>query len=49
VFQEPEYKQQLTAIGMDLRGGRPEQLTAFIVAERKKWLPLIQRQGIKAY
>ena len=49
VFQEPEYKKQMTELGANLMGGVPKDLTAFIAAERKKWLPLIQRQGIKAY
>lgn len=49
VFQEPEYKKQMSALGVNLGGGAPEELTAFIAAERKKWLPLIQSQGIKAY
>ena len=49
VFQEPEFKKQMNALGVNLVGGAPEELTAFIAAERKKWLPLIQSQGIKAY
>ncbi len=49
VFEEAEYRKQLAAIGIILAGGTPEQLTAYLTAERKKWLPLIQSQGIKAY
>ena len=49
VFQEPGYKKQVTELGVNLMGGAPQELTAFIAAERKKWLPLIQRQCIKAY
>ena len=49
VFEEAEYRKQLAAIGIILAGGTPEQLTAYLAAERKKWLPLIQSQGIKAY
>jgi tripartite-type tricarboxylate transporter receptor subunit TctC len=49
VFEEPEFRKQLAAVGIILAGGTPEQLTAYLAAEKKKWLPLIQRQGIKAY
>lgn len=49
VFEEAEYKKQLAAIGIVLAGGTPEQLTAYLAVERKKWLPLIQSRGIKAY
>ena len=49
VFQEPEYKKQMTELGVNLMGGAPKELTAFIAAEREKWLPLIRSRGIKAY
>jgi len=49
IFEEADYKKQMAAVGIILAGGTPKQLTAYIAAERKKWLPLIQRQGIKAY
>lgn len=49
IFQEPEYRKLMAQSGINLAGGEPEQLTAFILAERKKWQPLIQSQGIKAY
>ena len=48
VFKDPGYSNQLTAIGMNLEGGAPEALTAFIREERKKWLPLIKSSKIKA-
>ena len=49
VFREADYKKQLEAIGVNLIGGTPEKLTAYLAEEKKKWLPLIQRLGIKAY
>ena len=49
VIEDADYRKQLAAVGIILAGGTPEQLTAYLAAERKKWLPLIQQQGIKAY
>ncbi len=49
VIEEADYRKQLAAVGIIPAGGTPEQLTTYLAAERKKWLPLIQRQGIKAY
>ena len=49
VFQEPEYRKQAAASGINLAGGDPQQLTAYLAAEKKKWLPIIQSQGIKAF
>jgi len=48
VFEEPEYKKQMAALAYNLAGGTPEQLRAHVDAERKKWLPIIRKQGIKA-
>jgi tripartite-type tricarboxylate transporter receptor subunit TctC len=48
VLQDAEYKQQMTALAYNLAGGTPEQLKAHIEAERKKWLPIIRTQKIKA-
>ena len=48
VLQDAEYKQQLTALAYDIAGGTPEQLKAHIESERKKWLPIIRAQKIKA-
>ena len=42
-------RKQLEAIGVNLIGGPPERLTDYLSAERKKWLPLVKRLGIKAY
>ncbi len=49
VFQEPEYRKQAAQSGINLAGGDPQQLTAYLAAEKKKWLPIIQSQGIKAF
>ena len=48
VFEEPAYKKQMAALAYNLAGGTPEQLRAHVDAERKKWLPIIRKQGIKA-
>ena len=49
IFQEPEYRKILTQSGVNIAGGEPAQLTAYLAVEKKKWQPLIQSQGIKAY
>ncbi len=49
IFQEPEYRKAVSQSGINIAGGEPAQLTAYLVAEKKKWQPLIQRQGIKAF
>jgi len=48
VFKEPDYRKQLTGSGVNVAGGTPGELAAFIVAERKKWVPIIRKQGLKA-
>jgi tripartite-type tricarboxylate transporter receptor subunit TctC len=47
-LNDPEYKKQMADIGVNLAGGTPEQLRAYIASEKKKWTPIIQKQGIKA-
>ncbi len=49
VFQEPEYRKVVVQAGINIAGGEPAQLTAYLAGEKKKWQPLIQSQGIKAY
>ena len=49
VFEEPEYRRQAAASGINLAGGGPQQLTAYLAAERNQWLPIIRSQGIKAF
>lgn len=48
VLNDPEYRKQMTELGADLVGGTSKEFLAFLDAERKKWTPIIQRQGIKA-
>ncbi|MGZ5170545.1 MAG: Bug family tripartite tricarboxylate transporter substrate binding protein [Burkholderiales bacterium] len=48
VLQDAEYKQQMTGLAYNLAGGTPGQLKAHIESERKKWLPIIRTQKIKA-
>lgn len=45
---DPAYRQQMAALAMDLAGGAPQQLAAYVAAERKKWVPIIRRLGIKS-
>jgi tripartite-type tricarboxylate transporter receptor subunit TctC len=49
IFAEAEYRKQMEATGVNLIGGAPDKLTAYLAEEKKKWLPLIKRLGIKAY
>lgn len=49
IFQEPEYRKVALQSGINLAGGDPAQLMAYLAGEKKKWQPLIQSQGIKAY
>jgi tripartite-type tricarboxylate transporter receptor subunit TctC len=48
LLDDAEYKQQMTASAYNLAGGTPEQLKLHIESERKKWLPIIRAQKIKA-
>jgi tripartite-type tricarboxylate transporter receptor subunit TctC len=48
VLQDAEYRQQMNALAYNLAGGTPEQLRAHIASEKKKWLPIIRAQKIKA-
>ena len=49
IFQEPDYRKVVTQAGINIAGGEPAQLVDYLAAEKKKWQPLIQSQGIKAY
>ena len=48
VLEDAEYKQQMNSLAYNLAGGTPAQLGAHIESERKKWLPIIKAQKIKA-
>ncbi len=47
VLDDPAYRKQMTALGFELAGGTPQQLAAYVQAERKKWSPIIRKLGIK--
>ena len=47
VLDDPEYRKQMTAFGFEPGGGGPRELAAYVQAERKKWVPLIRKLGIK--
>ena len=48
VLEDAEYRQQMNALAYNLAGGTPAQLRAHIESERRKWLPIIKAQKIKA-
>jgi tripartite-type tricarboxylate transporter receptor subunit TctC len=48
VLDDPAYRKQMAALGFELYGGTPQQLTAYVQAERKKWVPIIRKLGIKS-
>lgn len=47
VLRDAEYRKQMAELGLNLLGGSPEKLRAFLVAEREKWGGLIRKLGIK--
>jgi tripartite-type tricarboxylate transporter receptor subunit TctC len=47
VLKNADYRKLMTDDGIDVVGGTPEQLAQFLVNERKKWGPLIQKLGVK--
>ncbi|MDM0042900.1 tripartite tricarboxylate transporter substrate binding protein [Variovorax dokdonensis] len=42
VVADPEFITRARAIGMEPRGGTPEELTAFVKREADRWLPVLQ-------
>jgi tripartite-type tricarboxylate transporter receptor subunit TctC len=42
VIADPEFVARARAIGMEPRGGTPEELSKFIKAESDRWLPMLQ-------
>ncbi|MEA3156893.1 MAG: hypothetical protein QOK44_4482 [Betaproteobacteria bacterium] len=44
---DPEYRKQMTVDGINVVGGSAEQFKLFLASERKRWVPLIQKLGIK--
>lgn len=47
VMNDPDYKKEMAGLGISLIGGTPEQLTAYILAERKALVPIIQKLSLK--
>ncbi|HEY9447865.1 MAG TPA: tripartite tricarboxylate transporter substrate binding protein [Burkholderiales bacterium] len=46
-LKTPDVVQQLKARGIDAAPGTPENFASYIVAEEKKWVPLIKKSNIK--
>lgn len=46
-LSDPQYRKQMSELGVVLVGGTPAQFQAFLAAERKKWSEVIQKRGIK--
>ena len=44
---DPEYRKQMTDLGVVVLGGTPQQFRDYLAAERKNWSELIQKRGIK--
>jgi len=47
VLKNPEFVAQMTAGGVVLTGGTPQEMKAFVDGERKRWVPIIQSLGLK--
>ena len=42
MIADPEFVARARAIGMEPRGGTPEELAKFVSAESDRWVPLLQ-------
>jgi tripartite-type tricarboxylate transporter receptor subunit TctC len=42
VLNDPEFVAKARAIGMEPKGGTPEELDRYIRAESNRWLPVLQ-------
>jgi tripartite-type tricarboxylate transporter receptor subunit TctC len=47
ILAQPETKDRLLQLGLDVTGGTPEELADFEKRERAKWGPLIKATGVK--
>lgn len=47
VLADPEYRRQMSEVGLNLVGGPPEHFRSYLAAERKKWAEIIRKQGIR--
>lgn len=48
VLQEPDVKNRLSGLGFEIVGSTPEQFSAYIKAEIKKWAKAVKASGAKA-
>ena len=48
VLREPEVRQRLESLGLEVVGSTPEEFAAFIKAEMAKWGPVIKAANIIA-
>lgn len=48
VLNDPKYKAQMARLGVDVLGGTTRELVEYVAAERKKWVPIIRKLGIKS-
>ena len=48
VMREPQVRQRLEGLGLEVAGSTPEELGTFLQAEMAKWEPVIKAAGITA-
>lgn len=48
VLNDPKYKAQMARLGVEVLGGTTRELVDYVAAERKKWVPIIRKLGIKS-
>jgi len=46
VLDRPTLKETLSASGMDVMGGAPQDLKDLLLSETKRWEPLIRQLGL---
>lgn len=47
VINDADYRKQMAEFGINLVGGTPEDLVAYIASQRKLWSPIIQKENLK--
>jgi tripartite-type tricarboxylate transporter receptor subunit TctC len=47
VLKDPDVLQKMNALGFELVGGTPEELSILIKGESEKWVPVIKKAGVK--
>jgi len=48
VLREPQVRQRIEALGLEVSASTPEELGAFLREEMTKWEPVIKAAGITA-